>query len=45
MMDGLAFDLEHGTAKAVYKAKARPEMETSPLPDLNLIKLHRYSTS
>jgi radical SAM superfamily enzyme YgiQ (UPF0313 family) len=44
LIDGLAFDLEHGTAKAVYEAKARPEMATSPLPDLSLIKLQRYST-
>ena len=40
----LARDLEEGTAKSVYHADKRPEMETSPLPDLSLIKMKRYST-
>jgi radical SAM superfamily enzyme YgiQ (UPF0313 family) len=40
----LARGLEQGTAKAVYQATERPEMETSPLPDLSLIKMNRYST-
>jgi radical SAM superfamily enzyme YgiQ (UPF0313 family) len=44
LIAGLARDLEQGTAKPVYKADERPEMETSPLPDLSLIKMNRYST-
>ena len=40
----LARDLEQGVAKPVYQAAQRPEMETSPLPDLSLIKMRRYST-
>jgi radical SAM superfamily enzyme YgiQ (UPF0313 family) len=40
----LARDLEQGTAKPAYQAAERPEMKTSPLPDLSLIKMHRYST-
>ena len=40
----LAFDLEQGTAKPVYQAAERPELSLSPLPDLSLIKMHRYST-
>jgi len=40
----LARDLEQGAAKVVYQATERPEMETSPLPDLSLIKMKRYST-
>ena len=40
----LAQDLEQGTAKPVYQAAERPEMATSPLPNLSLIKMHRYST-
>jgi radical SAM superfamily enzyme YgiQ (UPF0313 family) len=40
----LARDLELGTAKPVYQAAERPEMATSPLPDLSLIKMKRYST-
>jgi radical SAM superfamily enzyme YgiQ (UPF0313 family) len=40
----LARDLENGTAKPIYQAAERPEMNTSPLPDLSLIKMHRYST-
>ena len=40
----LACDLEEGTAKPIYQAAERPEMRTSPLPDLSLIKMRRYST-
>jgi radical SAM superfamily enzyme YgiQ (UPF0313 family) len=40
----LARDLELGAARPVYQAAERPEMATSPLPDLSLIKMHRYST-
>jgi len=40
----LARDLEQGVAKAIYQAATRPEMSTSPLPDLSLIKMKRYST-
>ena len=40
----LAQDLERGTAKPVYQAADRPALETSPLPDLSLIKMKRYST-
>ena len=40
----LAHDLEQGTARAVYQADERPEMVGSPLPDLSLIKMNRYST-
>ncbi len=40
----LACDLEQGKAKLIYQAAERPEMRTSPLPDLSLIKMHRYST-
>lgn len=40
----LARDLEQGTAKGLYQAAERPEMKTSPLPDLSLIKMKRYST-
>jgi len=44
LIAGLALDLEQGTAKPVYQAAERPAMETSPLPDLSLIKMRRYST-
>jgi radical SAM superfamily enzyme YgiQ (UPF0313 family) len=44
LIAGLARDLEEGTAKPTYQADERPAMETSPLPDLSLIKMHRYST-
>jgi fatty-acid desaturase/radical SAM superfamily enzyme YgiQ (UPF0313 family) len=40
----LAQHLEQGTAPAVYQAAERPDMWTSPLPDLSLIKMKRYST-
>ncbi len=44
LIANLARDLEQGTANRVYQAAERPAMETSPLPDLSLIKMHRYST-
>ncbi len=44
LVAGLARDLEQGIAKAVYQAAERPEMTSSPLPDLSLIKMKRYST-
>ena len=44
LIGSLAWDLEQGTARPIYQAVERPEMVTSPLPDLSLIKLHRYST-
>ena len=44
LIAGLAQGLEQGTAEHVYKAEERPEMESSPLPDLSLIKMNRYST-
>ncbi|MGA7859275.1 MAG: B12-binding domain-containing radical SAM protein [Terracidiphilus sp.] len=44
LIANLARDLEQGIGKAVYEAADRPAMETSPLPDLSLIKMHRYST-
>ena len=40
----LAQDLERSIAKPVYQAADRPALETSPLPDLSLIKMNRYST-
>jgi radical SAM superfamily enzyme YgiQ (UPF0313 family) len=40
----LTRDLEQGTAKPMYQAAERPEMSLSPLPDLSLIKMKRYST-
>ena len=40
----LARDLEAGTLQAVYQAEGYPPMEHSPLPDLSLIRLNRYST-
>ena len=44
LIGDLARDLEQGTAKRVYQAAERPEMSSSPLPDLSLIKMNRYST-
>ncbi len=44
LIAGLAHDLERGVARPVYQAAERPEMGLSPLPDLSLIKMHRYST-
>ena len=44
LIAGLARDLEQGVAKPVYEAAERPAMDTSPLPDLSLIKMRRYST-
>jgi radical SAM superfamily enzyme YgiQ (UPF0313 family) len=44
LIAGLARDLEQGTAEPIYQAGERPAMETSPLPDLSLVKMKRYST-
>ncbi|MGB8261508.1 MAG: B12-binding domain-containing radical SAM protein [Terracidiphilus sp.] len=44
LIAGLAADLEAGCAAAVYQAAERPEMSSSPLPDLSLIRMKRYST-
>jgi radical SAM superfamily enzyme YgiQ (UPF0313 family) len=44
LMSGLAQDLEQGTARHVYQAGERPQMSSSPLPDLSLVKMQRYST-
>jgi len=44
LIANLALDLEQGVANRVYQALERPEMGTSPLPDLSLIKMQRYST-
>ena len=40
----LAGDLEQDAGKPVYQALERPGLETSPLPDVSLIKMNRYST-
>ena len=44
LIAGLARDLEQGTARPVYQAVERRRWRSSPLPDLSLIKMHRYST-
>ena len=44
LIANLARDLEQRQAKPVYEADERPRMEDSPLPDLRLIKMKRYST-
>jgi radical SAM superfamily enzyme YgiQ (UPF0313 family) len=44
LINALAFDLTQGSAKPLYQAAERPEMGSSPLPDLSLIKMSRYST-
>jgi len=40
----LSRDLESGVLRSVYRADGYPSMEHSPLPDLSLIRLNRYST-
>jgi len=40
----LARDVESGSVRPVYQADGYPSMEHSPLPDLNLVRLKRYST-
>jgi radical SAM superfamily enzyme YgiQ (UPF0313 family) len=44
LIAGLAMDLEQGRAAPVYQASEKPEMTLSPLPDISLIKMNRYST-
>jgi radical SAM superfamily enzyme YgiQ (UPF0313 family) len=40
----LVRDLEAGEVRPVYEAAEKPAMQRSPLPDLSLIKMNRYST-
>lgn len=40
----MARDLESGCLNPVYQAEEYPPMEHSPLPDISLIRLNRYST-
>ena len=40
----LARDLETGCAQPLYEVRERPAMERSPLPELGLIRMKRYST-
>jgi len=44
LIAGLAQDLEQCTARPTYQATERPAMARSPLPDLSLIRMKRYST-
>ena len=44
MIATLASELSSGCARPAYQAAERPAMNVSPLPDLSLIKMHRYST-
>jgi radical SAM superfamily enzyme YgiQ (UPF0313 family) len=44
LIDGLAADLERGTARPQYESEERPTLDRSPLPDLSLIRMQRYST-
>jgi radical SAM superfamily enzyme YgiQ (UPF0313 family) len=44
LIAGLAHDLTVHRALPTYQAPERPAMAISPLPDLSLIKMHRYST-
>ncbi len=39
-----ARDLESGCLRPVYQAEGYPSLERSPLPDLSLIRMNRYST-
>jgi hypothetical protein len=41
LISSLARDIEHSTAELIYQAAEKPETESSPLPDLSLIKMHR----
>lgn len=44
LIAALSRDLEAGGARPVYEASEKPAMVRSPLPDLSLIKMNRYST-
>ncbi len=36
-------DLEHGTAKTIYKAEERPSLLETPVPDFSLVNMQHYS--
>jgi radical SAM superfamily enzyme YgiQ (UPF0313 family) len=44
VVPALARDLEEGAGQPVYQSCERPSLERSPLPDLSLIRMSRYST-
>lgn len=44
LVANLTRDLEAGCALPVYEAAERPAMDRSPLPDLSLIRMKKYST-
>ncbi len=44
LIAALARDLDSGATRPTYQADGYPSMELSPLPDLSLIRLKRYST-
>jgi radical SAM superfamily enzyme YgiQ (UPF0313 family) len=44
LIANLAQDLESGCARPLYQAAERPAMDRSPLPDLSLVRMSRYST-
>jgi len=44
LIDALVHDLESDTLRPVYQADEYPSLERSPLPDLSLIRMNRYST-
>jgi radical SAM superfamily enzyme YgiQ (UPF0313 family) len=43
LVPALASDLESGSAKPLYQAHALPDLGKTPLPDLDLVNLKRYS--
>jgi radical SAM superfamily enzyme YgiQ (UPF0313 family) len=44
LIPGLAADLEAGNAKPLYQAHHLPDLTKTPLPDLDLVNLKRYSS-
>ncbi len=42
-LPGFIDDFEHGEAKAVYQASARPPLSLTPIPDFALAELGQYS--
>ncbi len=43
LIAGLATDLEQGKAKPIYRARERPALDKTPLPDLSLINPKYYT--
>jgi radical SAM superfamily enzyme YgiQ (UPF0313 family) len=44
LFDGIAADLERGTARALYLIAEKPDISRSPVPRFDLLKINKYAS-